>query len=156
MAKTFDGDPIRPGDRLWKVGFGPATVIEIRHDTVLVQLQGRTKKFNLKSGIQSGETHKTYFWFDPIVAIPRKEASVWNQQKGALLAYVNSVGQATQTMEPSEDPADLPHLSVDDLNQRGLITEEMKREANEMAMKQLIAKAKQNTNVTAIQDAKNA
>lgn len=142
MEKTFDGDPIRAGDRLWKVGFGPATVIEIRHDTALVQIQGRTKKFSIKTGIQSGETHRTFFWFDPILVIPRKHAGNWNLLKGIVKDTTSRLGDFVELLNVP-DAADYENLTARELDMRGLITPEMKEEANQIALQGLIKKARE-------------
>lgn len=154
MEKKFDGDPIRSGDTLWKVGFGPAKVVEIRHDTVLVDLQGRPKKFSLKTGVQSGERHRTYFWFDPIIVIPRKNAANWNALKGIVLDMTNRLGQYLNLFGTLDDEAALENLTVNDLDQRGLITVEMKERANHIALQGLLKQAREESNVTNIQESR--
>lgn len=95
---TFDGADIFDGDKLWVVGMGPATVIDVNYSGFRIRVAGRTRKVNYQ-GIQSGDQYKTVFWKDPVLAIPSKNNALWSQQKKLALTAVNALGAAVVGQE---------------------------------------------------------
>lgn len=94
----FDGADIHQQDRVYVVGLGPATVIDVKANGFRIRVAGRTRKVNFQ-GVASGDSYQSVFWKNPIIAKPAKNNMLWSQQAKLALAAMNALGAAVVGQE---------------------------------------------------------
>lgn len=83
----MDGQPVNLGDRVFDVAFGSGYVTYLAPDGGVTVVFDTNRSVGYSAGgVTRRFTHRTLFWYNPVVVPPPKGAPNWNALSAAIRA----------------------------------------------------------------------
>lgn len=91
MAHLLDGYDVQRGDAVYDVAYGAGRVTHLADNGSITVTFGDGRQAGYTDGRTRRFPQRTLYWKDPVVAVPAKDATLWNCVKAAAAAVANTL-----------------------------------------------------------------